>query len=53
VLAHVEAVEAQTVVELRKRKPLFVLFGERKAGAVVLIEDTEFHVEHPCLEANR
>ena len=35
-LAHVEAVEAQTVVELRKRKPLFVLFGERKAGAVVL-----------------
>src|SRR6266403_1074161 len=42
VLAHVEAVEAQTVVELRKPKPLFVLFSEREAGTVVLIEDAKF-----------
>ena len=49
-LAHVEAMEAQAVVELGKRKPLFVLLCQRKAGAVVLIEDAKFHDEHPCWE---
>ena len=48
-LAHVEAMETQAVVELGEHKPLFVLLCERKARAVVLIEDTKFHDEHPCV----
>ncbi len=48
VLAHVEAVETHAVVEFGERQPVFVLLRQRKAGAVVLIENTKFHDEHPC-----
>jgi hypothetical protein len=46
-LAHVEAVKAEAVIELCEREPLLVLLRERQAGAVVLIEDTELHDAHP------
>jgi hypothetical protein len=50
VLAHVEAMEAQTVVELGEQKPVLVLIRQREAGTVILIEDAKFHDEHPCWE---
>ena len=46
-LAHVETMEAQAVVKLGKCESFFVLFCQREAGAVVLIEDAKFHDEHP------
>ena len=47
VLAHVEAMEAQPVVELGEREAIFILDCQRKTGAVVLIEDAKFHGKHP------
>jgi len=46
-LAHVETMEAQPVVKLGEREPVFILDCERKTGSVVLIEYAEFHGKHP------
>jgi hypothetical protein len=50
VLAHVEAMEAQTVVKLDERKSILVLIRQRETGTVVLIEDAKFHDKHPYWE---
>src|SRR6202007_3240515 len=44
----VEQGKPEAVEKRGERKPLFVLLRQREAGAVVLIENTEFHDEHPC-----
>ena len=40
-LAHVEGMEAQTVIELGEREPLLVLIRQRETGTVILIEDAK------------
>jgi len=42
VLAHMEGMEAETVVELGELKPVLVLLRQRETGTVILIEDTNF-----------
>lgn len=42
-----EAMEAQTVVELGEQKSILVLIRQRETGTVILIEDAKFHGEHP------
>ena len=50
-LAHMEAMETQTIIELREQESVLVLIRQRETGTVILIEDAKFHDEHPCLGA--